>query len=348
MRNLKQSTTSNVMVLMVDATDHVTGKTGLTLTITASKDGGAFAAITPTVTERGNGWYSVALTGGDTNTLGDLALHITSSGSDPADLLCRVVAGSLDADVSSRLATSGYTAPPTVVAIQAGLATSAAVGAIPTNPLITTDARLNNLDAAVSSRLATSVYSPPPSVVAIRTEIDANSTKMDVAVSTRLASTGYTAPDNTGITAIKAKTDNLPSDPASNTQVNTRLAALSYIAPDNATIAAIAGYVDTEVANIQYQVGLIKARTDNLPAAPAAVSDVQVTVNGGFDSNALALLQNIEQEALGARTINFSTGHETITRTGRVDKVRTLYKDAAKTQPVSAETDSVLGTGEST
>jgi hypothetical protein len=43
---------------------------------------------------------------------------------------------------------------------------------------------------------------------------------LDAAVSTRLAAAGYTAPDNAGVTAIKAKTDNLPSDPASDTNVN--------------------------------------------------------------------------------------------------------------------------------
>lgn len=37
---------------------------------------------------------------------------------------------------------------------------------------------------------------------------------LDAAVSTRLATSGYTAPDNADITAIKAKTDNLPSSPA--------------------------------------------------------------------------------------------------------------------------------------
>jgi hypothetical protein len=42
---------------------------------------------------------------------------------------------------------------------------------------------------------------------------------LDAAISTRLATAGYTAPDNTGITSIKSKTDNLPADPASNTQV---------------------------------------------------------------------------------------------------------------------------------
>lgn len=38
--------------------------------------------------------------------------------------------------------------------------------------------------------------------------------RIDASISSRLASSSYTAPDNTSITAIKAKTDNLPSDPA--------------------------------------------------------------------------------------------------------------------------------------
>jgi len=49
--------------------------------------------------------------------------------------------------------------------------------------------------------------------------------------------------------------------------VSSRLASASYTAPDNVTIAAIAGYVDTEVA-------AIKAKTDLIPASPAAVGDV--------------------------------------------------------------------------
>lgn len=43
---------------------------------------------------------------------------------------------------------------------------------------------------------------------------DAKAAFVDAAISTRLATSGYTAPDNASITAIKAKTDNLPSDPA--------------------------------------------------------------------------------------------------------------------------------------
>ena len=83
---LSQSTAYNLGVLMTDSSDHVTGKTGLTLTITASKNGGAFASITPTVTELATGWYSLALTTTHTNTLGDLLLHITATGADPTDI----------------------------------------------------------------------------------------------------------------------------------------------------------------------------------------------------------------------------------------------------------------------
>lgn len=95
MRLLKKSTLTNVMVFMTDATDHVTGKAGLTLTITASKDGAAFASIAPTVTGLGDGWYTVELTASHTDTLGDLGLHITATGADPTDLICRVIAADL-------------------------------------------------------------------------------------------------------------------------------------------------------------------------------------------------------------------------------------------------------------
>ena len=88
---LKQSTARNRAVFMTDSTDHVTGKTGLTLTITASKDGGSFSSITPTVTDLGSGWYKLALTTSHTDTLGDFALHITGTGADPTDLVDQVL-----------------------------------------------------------------------------------------------------------------------------------------------------------------------------------------------------------------------------------------------------------------
>lgn len=103
---LKQSTARNRMVFMVDETDHVSGLAGLTLTITASKDGAAFASISPTVTDRGDGWYNLALTSSHTDTLGDLALHVTSTGADPTDALDEVVVELPGAEFSTVIADS--------------------------------------------------------------------------------------------------------------------------------------------------------------------------------------------------------------------------------------------------
>lgn len=83
------------------------------------------------------------------------------------------------------------------------------------------------------------------------------------------AITALPAPDNTGIAAIKARTDLLPDDPASNTEVDTRLAAVGYTAPDNAGIAALG--VTTAA---------IQAQTDLLPVDPASKSAVEAAVAG--------------------------------------------------------------------
>lgn len=284
MRKVKQSTAKNVMVLMVDSTDHVTGKAGLTLTITASKNGGAFASISPTVTERGSGWYSLALTASHTDTLGDLALHITGAAADPADLVLLVEGGATDVDTSTRLATAGYTAPDnaTIAAIAGFIDTEiAAILAAVDTEVGAIKAKTDGLPADTSATLTalTALVDDLESrLTAVRAGLLDNLSNLDAAITSRLATAGYTAPDNASITAIKAK-------------------------------------------------------TDLIPAAP-------------FDAADRTLLQNIEQEALGARTLNLATGVETVSRTGRTDKTRTLYKDAAKTLPVDTDTDPVLGTGE--
>lgn len=153
---VKQNTARNVMVFMTDSADHVTGKTGLTLTITASKDGGAFASISPTVTERGNGWYNIALTASDTDTLGDLCLHVTGTGADPADLKLHVVAN-LEADTYSRLGTpAGASVSADIAAVKSQTAAIEAdtqdlqtqIGTAGAGLTNLGDARLAELDAA--------------------------------------------------------------------------------------------------------------------------------------------------------------------------------------------------------
>lgn len=60
----------------------------------------------------------------------------------------------------------------------------------------------------------TAVPTAAANATAVRSELTTELTRIDVATSTRLASASYTAPDNASVTAIKAKTDNLPGDPA--------------------------------------------------------------------------------------------------------------------------------------
>jgi hypothetical protein len=104
MAQLHQSAAYTRMVLMVGSSDHVTGLAGATLTITASKAGGAFASITPTVTDRGSGWYSLALTTAHTDTLGDFVLHITATSADPTDVNDQIIAQDLmTANVSANV-----------------------------------------------------------------------------------------------------------------------------------------------------------------------------------------------------------------------------------------------------
>lgn len=67
--------------LMVDATDHVTAETGLTITATRSIDGGAFGACANSASEVGNGIYKIDLAAGDLNG-NVITLKFSSTGAD--------------------------------------------------------------------------------------------------------------------------------------------------------------------------------------------------------------------------------------------------------------------------
>ncbi|GIW61017.1 MAG: hypothetical protein KatS3mg087_2083 [Patescibacteria group bacterium] len=93
MRLIKQNDTSKPIVFrMVDSADHITGKTGLTPTVTISKNGGAFAPPSGAVSEIGDGWYKLTPAAADVDTLGPLIIHATATGADPTDVEYQVVA----------------------------------------------------------------------------------------------------------------------------------------------------------------------------------------------------------------------------------------------------------------
>ena len=54
-------------IYLVLTTDHISPATGKTVTVSVSKDGAAFGAITGTVAEIGSGWYLVSLSQADSN-----------------------------------------------------------------------------------------------------------------------------------------------------------------------------------------------------------------------------------------------------------------------------------------
>lgn len=97
---------------------------------------------------------------------------------------------------------------------------------------------------------------------------------------------------DTEVAAIKAKTDNLPADPASAATIATAFGVT------NGKVDTVATYIDTEVA-------AIKAKTDNLPADPASAA----TLAGRFntvDSNIATVAGYIDTEvaAIKAKTDN--------------------------------------------
>ena len=142
----------------------------------------------------------------------------------------------------------------------------------------------------------------------VRTEMDANSTKLanlDATMSSRLASASYTAPDNTSITAIKAKTDNLPASPAAVGSAMTLTGAYDAAksAASQASVDAVAGYVDTEIASIISSLNTVLTRLtsqrasnlDYLTATPPTAQQIEDEV-----LDALASAHNLAN-TIGAR-----------------------------------------------
>ena len=106
---------------------------------------------------------------------------------------------------------------------------------------------------------------------------------------------------DTVVDAIKAKTDNLPSDPADQSAVEAAITAAH--STTNGKIDAVDDFVDTEVAAIltavDTEVAAIKAKTDNLPASPAAVGSAMTLANGAITA-AVVATDAIDADALAA------------------------------------------------
>jgi len=264
-----------IYFVAVDATDLKTRETGLSsFTVYRSRNGAAAAAYTtPTINETDvtnmPGVYELLVDEDVTIDVGDetqeICLHITHAGMAPVTRVIELYRPKITAGVT--LAATGTaldtvttaTNVTTVNGLAANVitATSIAADAI-TDSKVASDVTIASVTGAVGSvtgavgsvtgNVGGNVVGSVGSVTGL------TAANLDVAVSSRLSAAGYTAPDNASITAILADTG---------TDIPATLATLATAS----NLATVAGYLDTEIADI-------KAKTDNLPASPAATGDI--------------------------------------------------------------------------
>lgn len=228
---IQQNQTARPLIfLMVDSTDHITPKTGLTPTVTISKNGGSLASPAGAVSEIGSGLYKVAANATDSNTLGPLVLHATATGADPSDTMFEVVA--YNPEDAVRL---GLTALPNVAQGNSGaLPTGDASGRVTVGAMAA--------DTLTSSALAASAVTEIQSGLST---LDAAGVRSAVGLASANLDTQLSTIDDfldTEIAAIKAKTDNLPSSPAA-------VGSAMTLAADSITAAVIASDAIAEIAD---------------------------------------------------------------------------------------------------
>jgi hypothetical protein len=209
MKLRQQSTTAHpIAFFMVLASDHISGATGLTPTVTLSKDGsGAFAAAVGAVTEIGSGWYSLAGNATDRNTLGELAIHATAATADPSDEKYVIV--SFDPFDAVRL---GLTALPNAAAgANGGLPTGDASGHVTlaavthtgaTVPTVTTVGTLTTYTG--NTPQTGDAYARLGAPAGVSTAADIAAVKVDTA-NIGTAGAGLTALGDTRIANLDAK-----------------------------------------------------------------------------------------------------------------------------------------------
>lgn len=239
MQLIQQNQTARPLLFKLTLTGTTTPATGKTPTVTISKSGGAFASPAGAVSEVGSGIYKIAGNATDANTLGPLIIHATEATCDTVDEVIGVVA--FDPSTAYAVVGSAMT-----LANDAITAAVIATGAIDADAIASDAITAGKIaaDAIGSSELAASAVSEIQSGLATQASVDTIDDFLD-----------------TEVAAIKAKTDNLPADPADASDIAASFTAIST------TLTTIANYIDTEVA-------AIKAKTDNLPASPATEDSV--------------------------------------------------------------------------
>lgn len=237
------------------------GKTGLTVSVDVYNPAGTKVVTAGAATEIGGGFYAYTLASASVTSVGEYVAigKTTDTTVDQQHLPALWIVGRdgdehLDADVSSR----STFAPATDTVAHVTLCDT-----------VTTNTDMRGTDSAM---LASS-YSAPPSSATIATAVrDVNNTAPaanSLGASINSRSTFDPATDTVAhVTLVDTTTTNTDMR-----GTDSALLASGYTAPDNTTIGTIS---TTATA--------IKAKTDNLPASPAAVGSAMVLASNGLDS----------------------------------------------------------------
>lgn len=294
----KDTATYPIVFFMADSTDHVTGKTGLSPTVTLSKNGAAFGAAAGAVTEIGNGFYKVAGNATDSNTLGSLILHAEATGADDTDMILAVVTHN-PYDVAEpgdeMLLTSAYDAAKT--ASQAGDAmTLTAAYDKAKDDVLTPLAVVDGIVDAI--KLKTDLIPASPAAVGSAMTLAADSvnasalaadavTEIQSGLATPTNITAGTITTVTNLTNLPAITANWLTAAGIAADAVTELQAGLAL---EATLTAIkgAGWSTETLAAIDVLIDAIKAKTDLIPASPAAVGSAMTLANDSVTAAALA------------------------------------------------------------
>jgi hypothetical protein len=242
MQFLRQSTASQEVLLgpFVSDTDFKTPQTGLTILNTDILlwKSGATSEVTKNsggATHISSGRYYAVLDATDTNTVGMLEINVVESGALPVKSKYYVLTQS----VYDSLFGSASTGPlkPAVDNRTLDITATGAIAFVDSVDTVVQNVGVDTIAAnAISSGSIAAGALNGKGDWSTQNSVDTLATYVD-----------------TEVAAIKAKTDNLPSDPADASDISA-----SFVTVNN-TLATIAGYVDTEVA-------AIKAKTDLIPA----------------------------------------------------------------------------------
>lgn len=311
MKMIKQGALTPILFQMISSVDHISAVTGATVTVTISKNGGAFAAHSGAVAELSVGWYKFTPSATDTNTVGTLALHATATSSDPSDWTIEVTAF----DVTDAIRAGLTSLPNAVAGANLGLPLGDASARVAVQPGTGTgqlSLTAGVISSTVSDKTGFSLSTPGIQAIfdfatsALTTAGSIGKLFVDnlnAAISSRMATFSYTAPPNVGAIASEVRT-NLA------TELGRLDVAVSTGVPVNADIAAaVRTNLTTELGRID--VATSTAVPVNADIASAVRTNL-ATELGRIDAAVSTAVPNNSNIAAAVRT-NLTT------ELGRID-----------------------------